>query len=85
MFPYLFLLLFIGIFIVFLIGLVKPHVVIRWGDTEKKTRRNVAKVFGSLLVIAFIGLMFTVPELTEDQKVIRAESLLADAQEDLKK
>lgn len=39
--------------ILFMIGMVKPDWVIRWGEEENKTRKNVLKYYGLALVALF--------------------------------
>lgn len=49
---------FISLFIV-PVGLIKPSWVIRWG--ERKTRKQVLKVYGGTIIIIFIVLLLTIP------------------------
>jgi uncharacterized membrane protein YidH (DUF202 family) len=48
----LFLLCLICLYCI-LMGLIEPNLVIRWGDSEKKTRKNVFKYYGMSLIVAF--------------------------------
>ena len=50
----LFLLLFFVCVIALIIGVIKPQLVIRWGDIQKRNRKNVLKYYGIGLVVSFI-------------------------------
>ena len=50
----LFFLLFSVCLIALIIGLVKPRSVIRWGNEEKKNRKNVLKYYGLGVILFFI-------------------------------
>lgn len=50
----LFLLLFLGSFILFIIGLIKPTAVIKWGDELKRTRKSVVSTYGACIIIFFV-------------------------------
>lgn len=58
----LFMLLFLLSFVALIVGLIKPKTVIRWGDVNKKTRKNVLKYFGTLLLVSFVLFGITVPD-----------------------
>lgn len=45
-----------------IVGLIKPRSVIRWGDENKKTRSNVAKIYGGLLLTSIILLAIVADE-----------------------
>lgn len=45
-----------------LLGLVKPSIVIRWGDQSSKTRKNVAKVYGIVLIVSFVLICIIIPK-----------------------
>ncbi|TXC85947.1 hypothetical protein FS935_19155 [Metabacillus litoralis] len=81
--PYVFFLLTFLALIALLIGLIKPSIVIRWGDREKKSRKKVLTWYGLSSLILFIGFIITIPELTPEQKAQRAEELMASAQAEL--
>lgn len=50
----LFLLLFLVCLVATIVGVIKPQIVVRWGDTEKRNRKNVLKYYGIGLVVFFI-------------------------------
>jgi hypothetical protein len=55
----LFALLFLFCFIALIIGLIKPQMVVRWGDHNKRNRRNVFKYYGiGLLLVLFLTGVF---------------------------
>jgi hypothetical protein len=51
----LFLIIFFLSVLCLVIGLVKPSVVIRWGDPEKRKRKQVIVTYLGLLIISFVG------------------------------
>lgn len=59
MFDVIFFLLTFLAFIGLIIGLIKPDKVIRWG--EKKTRKQVALVYGIAILVFFILFAITIP------------------------
>lgn len=59
MFDVIFFLFTFLAFIGFIIGLIKPDKVIRWG--EKKTRKQVALVYGIAIIVFFILFAITIP------------------------
>lgn len=50
----LFLLLLLVCFIALILGMIKPPIVIRWGNIEKRNRKNVLKYYGVGLIVFFI-------------------------------
>ena len=50
----LFLLLFLLSLLALFIGIIKPNLVIRWGETEKRNRKNVLKIYGLVLIVSLI-------------------------------
>jgi uncharacterized membrane protein YcgQ (UPF0703/DUF1980 family) len=63
----LFFLLFLVCIIALLIGIIKPQIVIRWGDIQKRNRKNVLKYYGIGLVVFFILFMVTISD-TDNQE-----------------
>lgn len=65
----LMLLLFLFFLVCLPIGLIKPSLVIRWGEMEKRNRKNVLKYYGIGCIVAFILFGATLPktENTEDK------------------
>lgn len=57
----------LGLFVIILIvGLVKPKLVVRWGDKEKRNRKSVLKYYGLGILVLFILASITMP--SEDNK-----------------
>jgi hypothetical protein len=50
----LFLIIFFVCIIALVIGLIRPQIVVRWGDPLKRNRKNVLKYYGIGLVLSFI-------------------------------
>lgn len=67
----LFFLLSIVSMLALLVGLIKPELVLRWG--ENKSRSNVVKIFGSAAILLFILSMATTPEITPEQEAVIAQ------------
>lgn len=63
-------LLFVS-FVALIIGLIKPTLVVRWG--EEKTRKKVIKVFGAATVLFLVLSIGTTPESTPVQKATIAQ------------
>jgi len=81
----LFLILFLISIICLIIGLIKPQKVIRWGDTSKKTRKNVLKYFGISLVVSFVLFGITAPETQNATTQAQIEtSQIVDNQTEIK-
>ncbi len=54
------MILLILCFVFLIVGLIKPRMVIRWGDDEKKTRKKVIAVFLSAFVgITLLGMLIS--------------------------
>lgn len=68
---WVFFLLFAVSLIALIVGLIKPTLVVRWG--EDKTRGKVIKLFGAATVLLFILSMATTPKLTPEQKAAMAQ------------
>lgn len=49
-------------FILFIVGIINPKIVIRWGET--KTRKKVFKIYGLTCIILFISFGILMPEST---------------------
>lgn len=50
----LFMLLFLVSFVGLVIGLIKPDLVLKFMDKEKRSRKKVLLIFGSTLIVSFI-------------------------------
>ncbi len=57
----LFLLLLLLSFLALVIGIIKPNLVIRWGNIEKRNRKNVFKFYGLSVIIFFILFGMSIP------------------------
>lgn len=68
---YLFLLLFLFSLLALIIGLIKPSIVIRWG--ENKNRKNVLKYYGLSIILFVILSAITVPGLTVEDYIENAK------------
>jgi len=84
----IFCLLFLIAIIVFIVGLIRPCLIMRWGPEEKKTRKRMA-IIGSITIIFFFAcVIVSVPPMTDEQKVAlqqkqqqeKEQKALADAQ-----
>jgi len=65
----LMIILFLICLVCLVIGIIKPNIVIRWGDLEKRNRKNVLKYYGIGLIITFALIAVTMPKVkkTEDK------------------
>lgn len=63
----LMLLLFLVCLICLPIGLIKPNIVIRWGDVQKRNRKSVLKYYGVGFIITFILFGITLPKTTNTE------------------
>lgn len=54
-------------FIAIVLGLVKPKLVIRWGDEDKRTRGKVLKTYVTLLVVSFVLFGVTIDKNSDKQ------------------
>lgn len=64
--------LFLICFICVIIGFINPKFVIRWGDYERKTRKNVLKYYGTGTIITFLLVGMLGPRV-ETTKVNKSE------------
>ena len=60
--------------IALVIGLMKPNLVIKWGDLERRNRKNVLKYYGLALVASFILFGITIPKETATNTVKSTEN-----------
>lgn len=67
----LFFLLFIVSVIALIVGLIKPELILRWG--EEKSRGKIAKIFGAATVLLFILSLAVAPEMTPEQRAAIAQ------------
>jgi hypothetical protein len=58
---------FIGL-ILFVVGMVKPELVIRWGAEERRTRKQVAKTYLSIAIVSFIAFGLTDDGLAKQKR-----------------
>ncbi|MCB2361573.1 hypothetical protein [Clostridium estertheticum] len=65
--------------IAIIIGCVKPQLVIKWGNVEKKNKKSVLKYYGIPFIVVFILLLTTYTSLENVKavKVAKAEVALA--------
>ncbi|WP_243129667.1 ComEC/Rec2 family competence protein [Clostridium sp. HBUAS56017] len=80
----LFLMIFLISFICLIVGLIKPSNIIRWGNQELKTKKNVLKYFGIPLMASFILCGLTAPKNntnTQSQADIKSEDTSTSATE----
>lgn len=61
----LFLLVFLGCVLALIIGLIKPRLVVHWGDVSKRTRGKVLKTYGIFMIICFVGFGMTTEDTSE--------------------
>lgn len=73
----LFLLLSLVSIIALVIGLIKPELVVRWGNQEKKNRKSVLKVYGLAIIAFFILFSITTPS-SNNEEVAEAETELEE-------
>jgi len=60
----LFAFLFVVSIVMFIVGMIKPGVVIRWGLPEQRTRKKVAQTYLSAVVISFVLFGLTMDKTT---------------------
>lgn len=72
----LFLLLFLVSIVALVVGLIKPDLVVRWGNQEKKNRKSVLKVYG-LAMIAF-SVLFSISAPSSNKDGIEDNELFND-------
>lgn len=84
----LFTLLFLISFIGLIIGLIRPKTVIRWGEENKKTRKNALKYFGIPLIASFVIVGVTAPKTqkvqAETKQEVKVEEVSTTTQQDIK-
>lgn len=51
-----------------IVGLIKPSIVIRWGDPEKRNRKTVLKTYITAFIVFFFAFGFTVDSAKESAK-----------------
>lgn len=68
----LFFLLFVLSIIALIIGIIKPDLVVRWGEVEKRNRKNVFKFYGLAIIIFFFLLIFSIPSV-DDENIAKRE------------
>lgn len=73
----LFLLLSLVSIIALVIGLIKPELVVRWGNQEKKNRKSVLKVYGLAIIGFFILFSITTPS-SNNEEVAETETELEE-------
>jgi biopolymer transport protein ExbD len=76
----LFLLLFLVSFIAIIVGLIKPSLVVKWGEEDKKNRKTVFKTYGIILIASFIlfGMTTDSTEQTSNQQEPQKEAVQED-------
>lgn len=81
----LFLLLFLISIVALIIGLIKPELVIRWGDKEKKNRKSVLKVYGVSIIAFFVLFSISIPSSNDEDTVEEPkERTIEEEEKDLK-
>ncbi len=70
----LFFLLFLVCLVALLIGIIRPNLVVRWGDTQKRNRKNVFKYYGIGLVVSFILFGMTIDDTENIQEENSSET-----------
>lgn len=73
----LFLLLFLVSIVALVVGLIKPELVVRWGNPEKKNRKSVLKVYGLAIIAFFILFSITTPS-SNNEEVAEVETELEE-------
>lgn len=73
---YIFLIMFMIMLIALPIGLIKPDLVIRWG--ENKTRKQVFKIYGIGIILSFFLMASTIPAPTMEEKIGNARDYLQE-------
>jgi hypothetical protein len=61
-------LLFFASIIALIIGLINPHLIIRWGSEDKRTRKRIMLVGPIIIIILFICTLIFTPTMTAEQK-----------------
>jgi type IV secretory pathway VirB10-like protein len=60
----IFILLFLACIVCLILGIIKPTLVIKWGDLEKRNRKSVLKYYGIGLIFTFILIAVFSPKTT---------------------
>lgn len=76
----LFLIVALGCLIALVVGIVKPTLVIKWGDEAKRSRKNVLKIYGLGLIVSFI-LVGVFAEDTNQSQVASNQTSTIEADE----
>lgn len=50
-----------------LVGIIKPKLVVRWGNEAQRTRKAVLIVYGLAAIVFFVGMIATAPESSKDK------------------
>lgn len=58
-----------------IVGLIKPSLVIRWGESEKRNRKKVAITYVTLLVVSFVGLGATAEKPAQPSPVTNSQQM----------
>lgn len=78
----LFLLLSLLSVVALVVGIIKPSIVIRWGDEDTKNRKSVLKYYGIGIIVFFILFGITIPEEDDVEKAeIENEEELEEKEE----
>ena len=62
----LIVLLFFIVLLIFIAGLIKPTLVIRWGALEKRNRKHVLMYYGTSLIIIFSIMCYSIYQYGDD-------------------
>lgn len=63
----IFFLLFIISILVLIAGLVKPNLVIKWGDEKKRNRKSVLMVYGIAIIFFFALFVMSIPSVNDEK------------------
>ncbi|MFD3447147.1 hypothetical protein ACFDTO_21350 [Microbacteriaceae bacterium 4G12] len=77
----LFLLISLICLVALIIGIVKPQLVVRWGDTEKRNRKRVLMYYGIGLIASFV--LFGVTSSNTENKSSSNKSATATSKKEL--
>lgn len=67
--------------IAFLIGLIKPGIVIRWGEKLKRNRKNVLKIYGIGFIFFFVLFAVTIPSTELSDSITESNPNSLDTEE----
>lgn len=76
----LFLLAFLVSIVCFIIGMIKPKLVVKWGEETTRTRKKVCLIYGILTVFFFVAFGLTTDVSTSDAVMVESNK-----QEEIKK